>query len=299
MKVLITGGSGFVGQKLTKRLLSMGYDVAWLSRSALNNAPVPVFQWDVSKGKLELAALDYAEHVIHLAGAGIADKRWTVERRRVIFNSRVGSAKLLHKYCKKGGVNPKVVVSASGTGFYGQVTNDTVHSESEEVHSSFIGEVCLRWEEAVEDFLNFGSRVISLRTPMVLGEGGALDRMLPVPKFGLASPLGTGKHYMTWIHIDDLVDAYIFALQHDTVSGAMNIVADEQPSNADFMKCLAKVCRRPFFMPNVPSFVLKAMFGRMSSLLLEGSRVDNQKSKELGFAYRYQNLETALRDVID
>lgn len=294
--VLITGGSGLIGRALTQALLAQGDEVRWLSRAAGLRNGVRAYAWDVARGALDPQALHGVDRIVHLAGAGIADKRWTKARIAELIASRADSALLLLRAAQENGCAPECFLSASGSGYYGAVTRDAPFTESDPPGTDTIARITVEWERAVDEWGSL-CRVVKLRTPVVLAaKGGALLKLARVARWGLAAPLGTGKQWMPWVHIDDLVSIYLSALEYANLSGAYNLVGGNA-TNADLMRAVAHTAKRPFFLPNVPSFVMRMILGERSTLLLEGSRVSNAKIIGSGLRLDYPNLHSALHAV--
>jgi uncharacterized protein (TIGR01777 family) len=292
--ILITGGSGLVGSRLTSLLLRHKHEVRWLSRSAGVADGVKRFIWDLSKGIVDPHAFAGVDHVVHLSGAGIAEKRWSSSRMKELYASRGGAARLLLRVAKEHGFAPKSFISAGGVGIYGAVTRDHIFVEPDPSGPDAIGRLSLDWEQAADEWSSV-TRVVKLRTPVVIArEGGALPKLSAPVRWGLGSPLGTGKQWMPWVHIDDLTSAYLHAITQTSMNGAYNVCAAEQPTNAEFMRAVAKVLRRPFFLPNVPAFALRMALSDMSSILLEGSRAGNAKLRATDFRFHHDNLVQAL-----
>lgn len=297
-KVLITGGSGLVGSHLTALLLKEGFSVRHLSRSAKPGAAVPSFKWGIAKSFVDPRALEDVDHIVHLSGAGIADKRWTKERKKMLYASRVDAAELLKREVEKTGAWPKTFISASGVNYYGTVTSDHVFAEEEASSNDFLGQLCQAWEDAA-DAWSPHCRVVKLRTSVVLAsEGGALPKMAAPARWGLASPLGSGKQWMPWVHIEDLVRAYLHVIRHTDMHGAHNIAAPEDVRNLDFMREVAHALHRPFFLPNVPAFALRAVLGGPGEVILYGSRVSNVKLRASGFEFRHPGLSPVLNALL-
>jgi uncharacterized protein (TIGR01777 family) len=296
--ILITGGSGLIGGHLTRLLLKEGFSVRHLSRSVMAEATTPTFQWDIATGIVDPRALEGVDHIVHLSGAGIADKRWTKKRKKVLYKSRVDAAELLKRELEKTGAWPKSFISASGVNYYGTVTSDQVFTEEESSSNDFLGQLCQAWEDAA-DAWSPPCRVVKLRTSVVLAsEGGALPKIAATARWGLASPLGSGKQWMPWVHFEDLTRAYLHAIQHTDMHGAYNIAAPEDVRNRDFMREVAHALHRPFFLPNVPAFALRAALGGPSELILDGSRVSNEKVLASGFEFRHPELRPVLNDLL-
>lgn len=293
--ILITGGTGLIGKHLTNRLKESGYNVLLLSRKPSSHDGLKVYSWDPDSGVIDPEALSAADYIIHLAGAGIGDRRWSEKRKKEILDSRIKSAGLIFDKLKETGLRPEAFISASATGYYGSMTSEKIYAEADDPATDFTGEVCRQWEESAEKFSGLGIRTVRIRTGIVLSsEGGALGRMSLPAKFGIGSPLGSGKQYVPWIHIDDLCRIYIKAIEDLSMNGAYNAAAPEHVSNSKFMRTVSEVMGRPFFFPAIPSFTFRILFGEMSSILLNGSRVSPEKIKASGYSFDYADLRSAL-----
>lgn len=296
-KILITGGSGLVGTALSSLLQKKGYEVAHLSRSADGSESVNTYVWDVLSEKMDEEAIKGVHAIIHLAGAGIADERWTDQRKEVIINSRVKSAKLLYDTCTRLGQWPEVFLSASGINFYGSVTSEHIYTEKDLPAASFIGQCCVLWEDAAQKF-NIKSRVAMLRTGVVMSvEGGALPKIDASIKMGVGAALGSGTQWMPYIHIDDLCYMYLHALESPAVQGPYNATNGDHITNRNLTKAIAKTLKKPLWLPAVPGFALKLALGEMSEILLEGSRASADKIASTGFKFRFQDLHSSLTDL--
>jgi len=296
--VLITGGSGLIGTAVTDHLLATGHEVRHLSRSPAQHARYRSHHWDVERGVVEDAALIGADHIVHLAGAGIADARWTRARVNELIHSRSASALLLLDRIKALQLHPKSFVSAAGIGYYGAITTDRIFHESDPPGIDTIAHISKEWEKAADRWTDL-CRVVKLRTPVVLSNrGGALPKLVAPVKFGIGSPLGSGDQWMPWIHIRDLVNIYALAITNDQLHGGYNVGPTTDTTNSEMMRTIARVLRKPYFMPNVPAFALRALLGRMASILLEGSRASEARSKAAGFRYEFRELEPALIDLL-
>ncbi len=294
-KILITGGTGLIGQELSRKLLHKGYEVSVLSRNKKTDAGIKTYHWDLLNNEIEKEAIETADYIIHLAGANIADKRWTEKRKQVIVDSRVKTAELLYNKVKKSKSRPKAFISASAVNYYGTLTSDRIFNEEDPPAGDFLGETCRKWEQAAKRFEESGVRTVIIRTGIVLsGKGGALAKMLKPVRLGLGAPIGSGRQYMPWIHIDDLCNIYIKAIEDKKMKGAFNAVAPEHTTNKEFMKTLARVHNKPFLAPNVPAAVMKILLGEMAGLLLKGSRISSHKIRSAGYKFLYPGLESAL-----
>lgn len=295
--VLITGGSGLIGTHLTAALRADGNQVRWLSRVAGEHQGVSAFAWDLQNGRVDEAALEGVDHIVHLAGAGIADKRWSAARVQELIDSRTRGPGLLYRACERSGRWPRTFISAAGVGYYGAVTNDHTYIETDAPGADTIARISAAWEHAADQWAAH-TRVVKLRTPVVLAHNeGALKKLGAVVRSGAASPLGAGKQWMPWVHIDDLVRAYQLALMNDQVRGAYNVAAPHQPDNREFMRTLARALHRPFFLPAVPGFVLRMVVGGIADVLLNGSRVSNERLQNAGWVAGHATLEEALADL--
>jgi uncharacterized protein len=296
-KILITGGSGLVGTRLSEMLIDQGYEVALLSRNPDKFSHYKTFGWDVNKQSLDENAISYADYIIHLAGAGLADEKWTKERKKEIVHSRVASTQLLLDNLRRHEHHVKGFVSASGVGIYGD-SGDQLMSEESTYGEDFLAEVCKAWEASAWQIKDLGIRTVILRTGIALSDkGGALPQIARPIKMMAGAPLGTGKQYMSWIHLDDLCRLYIRAIEDTQFEGAYNAVAPHPVTNKEFTEAVAKAIHRPLVLPKVPSFALNLMLGEMSDVVLTGQRVSANKVLQTGFTFEYNYLEEALESI--
>jgi uncharacterized protein len=299
MKVLITGGTGLIGRALSSKLLSNGYDVAVLSRKKNRGSDIQTYTWDPKKNEIESGAVETADYIVHLAGANLSDKRWTKERKQVIVDSRVETANFLYERVSEVKKKPRAFISASAVNYYGTLTSEIIFSEADPPANDFLGQTCRKWEQSAEKFKKLGIRTVIIRNGAVLSEiGGALPKMILPVKFGVGAPLGNGKQFMPWIHIDDISNIYIKAIADAKMHGAYNGVAPDYKNNRDFMRTLAKVHEKPFWAPNAPANILKLVFGQMSSIVLEGSRISCERIRAAGYNFLFPDLENALADLV-
>jgi len=284
--VLIAGGSGLIGKKLNQVLSQKGYKVYILTRRAKHRGQI---YWNPSQQTIEGKHLDKVNIIINLTGENIGEKRWTNERKKALRDSRVKTTQFLHSLVSNL-PNLEYYIAASGINCYEQ--DDELHVESDEFGIDFLSKLVKEWEEVSNLFEN-NCKVAKLRISMVLSKrGGALDKMLLPVKLGLGSPIGTGTQRMPWIHIDDLCNLFVYAIENE-LAGTYNAVANCD-SNHDFMKALAKALKRPFFMPKVPAFLLKLMLGEMSALVLDTTNASNEKVKNAGFVFQHETIESTL-----
>lgn len=295
MRVLITGGSGFIGQALTAALVERGDEVIILSRKpeTLRNRQGAVSAVaDLSEIKQSVDA------VVNLAGAPIVDKRWTDARKQVLRDSRIRLTGTLIEWMRQQPKPPQVLVSGSAIGFYGSHADEVLDENAEPV-TGFAHELCRDWEQAALDAESLGVRVCLIRTGVVLGKGGgALSKMLPPFRFGLGGPIGDGRQWMSWVHLDDEVGAILYLLDNPSLHGPFNLTAPEPVTNAVFSRTLGKVLHRPAFM-RVPALVMKLMLGEACELLVEGQRVVPENLHTAGYVFKYPRLEAALEQVLN
>ncbi len=298
MKILITGASGLVGGKLIPVLQAKGHEIFKLSRSKAKN-PNEI-QWDAFEGFAdeEFLKLENLDAVVHLAGDNVAGGNWSDEKKKSIKDSRVKGTRTLVDALKRTENPPKIFVSASATGFYGNRGNEILTEESTK-GEGFLPDVCSEWENEASKAEDFGARVVLLRIGIVLSkDGGALEKMLTPFKFGVGGTVGSGEQFMSWIAIDDLISIIVFALENENLNGAVNTVAPNPVTNETFTNTFGKVLNRPTFIP-VPAFGIKLLFGEMGeTLLLEGCRVVPEKLQSAGFEFEFPDLENALKHVL-
>jgi hypothetical protein len=298
--ILITGASGLVGSRLTERLLQKGYHVVHLGR-AKKQGKTPSFRWDIVNGEIDADAFTGIDAIVHLAGAGVADKRWTEARKKEILESRTKSTALLFEKLKSGNHQVKTFVSASAMGYYGFVGDSKKEFfEDDAAGTDFLAQVTKQWEEEVDKISSLGIRTCKMRIGIVLsGKGGALKQMAAPIKYGVGAPLGTGKQILPWIHIDDLCSMFIKAIEDDKLQGAYNATGASYCTNAELTKVIAKVLHKPLWLPNVPGFVLKIMLGEMAEMVLSGSKVSSKSIQQAGFEFKFTDLEKAVADLLN
>lgn len=299
-KVLITGGSGFVGSILTDLLVQKGYHVTILSRTLKTNTEnVTYSQWDVARNQIDKQVVLQANYIVHLAGENIAGKRWTDSRKKAIVDSRVKSLALIHSVLSVNKNKVKALVSASGVGFYGALNTNTICFEDSPAGNDFLGHTCQEWEAAADAFSSLGIRTVKLRTGLVLGKNdGFLQKMTPIFQRGLGSVLGTGEQPMPWIHVFDLCSMYVAGIEKDLMTGAYNAAINDKTTNAIFSRKLAKFYNYTLWLPRVPGFFLKLVLGKMAVIVLSGNRVSSNKIQEIGFEFQFKKLSLALKDCL-
>lgn len=302
--VLITGGTGMVGQYLTRLLLRKGYNVCWLSRKAgeiiIDGYKVRVFQWNLSDQIIDASAVSSTDYIIHLAGAGVAEQRWTKKRKQEILDSRTKSSALIVKALREIPNPVKTVVSASAIGWYGP---DSSHSEpfTEEMPSypGFLGDTCKAWEESIMPVTTLDKRLVRLRIGIVLsGTGGAITEFKKPLKAGMLPIFGTGKQIISWIHIYDLCNLFLYAIENREMQGVYNAVAPNPESSRGLMMSLAQTMGRKWALPiPVPAFLLKLLLGEMSIEILKSATVSSRKIEAAGFKFTYPVIDEALANL--
>lgn len=287
-----------MGSRLTDMLVARGHSVVHVSR-AVRSGSLPTYAWNVAQGTMDERAFEGVTTVVHLAGAGVADARWTPERKKEILDSRVKSTLLLKKALAQ---QPQVttVVAASAIGYYGFGTSAAWLTEESEAGSDFLADVTRQWEATVEELSDTGVRVVKLRIGIVLSaKGGALKEIAKPVRWGVGAPLGTGAQWMSWIHLDDLCAIFIYAIENPHLRGTYNAVGPEPATNREMTKAIAHVLRKPLWLPPVPGVVLQLLVGEMAAMVLNGSRVSPAKIIESGFSFQYPELSAALKNLLE
>ena len=295
--VLITGANGLVAKRLAQFLLPR-FHIRFLSRHPKNGND---FKWDVEKQTIDIKGLLGVDHIIHLAGADISEKRWTKIRKEEILSSRVDSAGLLLKNLSENNLRIKSFISASAIGYYGSSDLDQKFDETSSKGDGFLADVVDQWEKAADQFLleRVAERVVKIRTGVILAkEKGALPKMALPVKYHVGSPLGTGQQNISWIHIEDICRIYQFVLERSDLQGVFNAVSPFPVSNKELTIEIAHKLRRPIFFPSIPKWVLKMVFGEMASVLLDNCKVTSQKIEKEGFQFKYPNIKEALDNLI-
>lgn len=296
MKILISGSSGLVGSALMESLETGGHDVARLVRHAPSSANE--IEWSPDRYSIALARIEGFDAVVHLAGESIAEGRWNDEKKARIRDSRIKSTQLLSESFAQLLQPPKVFVSASAIGYYGN-RGDEILTENSKPGDDFLAGVGVEWEKATKKAIEKGIRVANLRFGVILdAHGGALAKMLPPFRMGIGGRIGDGKQWMSWVALDDVVSIIEFVLLNDSLSGPFNVVAPNPVRNAEFTRALGKALSRPAFLP-VPAFGARLAFGEMAdALLLSSQRVEPARLKEAGYQFQFPDLSGALKKVV-
>lgn len=297
-KVLVAGATGMVGRRLVELLNKDGFSVNVLStnkKARVKNATV--YYWNPATYEIDEAALDGISAIINLAGATVS-KRWTTAYKQEIYDSRTQTAKTLYNaVAKQKNSSVKSYISASAVGYYAS-SFSKLYTETDAPGNDFLSQVCQAWEAGANAFEALNIRVVKHRIGIVLSrEGGVLKELERLTNLGLAAALGSGKHWLSWIHIDDLCRMMVFTLKHENLQGAFNTAAPQAVSNATFTKAMAAAMHRPAFLPNVPAFVLKLMLGEMAQIALMSQHVSVKKIEDAGFVFNFTTIEEALKDL--
>ena len=298
--VLLTGGTGFIGKYLTDVLIANGFSVSILSRSGRNNTDfIKYYKWDLEHNLIDENAILKADYIIHLAGEGIVEKRWTAKRKKNILESRTQPIELIYSVLEKNNKLLKGFVSASAVGIYGAETSNEICTENSPSANDFLGLTCQKWEHAVNKIESLGIRTVKIRTGIVLGRNeGFLKKLTPGFKIGFGTVLGTGKQYLPWIHIEDLCIIYLKAIQDEQINGAYNATVLDNTTNVILSKTLANLYGYSIWLPKIPAFILKLFLGEMSVAVLNGQRVSSEKIKKAGVNFLYEDLKTALSNCL-
>ena len=297
MKIFITGGTGFIGKKLCHFLLDNNHQLTVLSRTPEKVSTLCSEAVKSIQNIEQLTASDSFDAIINLAGEGILDARWSKIRKQQLLDSRINTTKQLIAYIKRANNKPKVLISGSAVGYYGNRGSIKLNEQSQP-HNEFAHELCDLWESAAFEAEKFGVRTCIVRTGLVIGnDGGFLKRMLPPFKLCLGGPMGGGKQWMSWIHQADYIAIIEELLESASLHGVFNATAPEPVTNAEFSKTLGQVLNRPAFI-RIPAFVLRILLGEMAELLLGGQRVLPERLEQAGFEFKSKTLKQALSDVI-
>ncbi|MCB0550889.1 MAG: TIGR01777 family oxidoreductase [Phaeodactylibacter sp.] len=296
--VLIAGGSGLIGRRLSQLLLEQGHEVLHLSRQSRPDAAIPTYRWAPGEGYIDDDAVLRADYVINLAGAGIADKPWTKARKRLIIDSRVEGARLLLSAFGRLQHFPKAYISSAAIGYYGERGSQWVDERSAP-GAGFLAESCVAWEDAIGEVARAGVRTVGIRIGIVLStQGGAMEKMLLPFQFRLGTYFGDGRQWYSWIHIDDLCGIFIRAMEDDSIQGFYNGVAPNPVSNKALAEGLREALGNRAAIAPVPAFALRLAMGEMADVVLLSTRVSSKKIENAGFDFSFPNLKEALADLL-
>lgn len=297
-KILITGGTGLIGRAISQELLKNNNQVAWLSRKEGSFEDIKIHKWDVSNNFICEKAFENVDYLIHLAGSGIADKKWSKVVKKEIIDSRVKSSELLFETIIKNKIKIKKFIGGSAIGYYGAQQNDNVIYENNIQGSDFLSESCVLWEKSYKNFIDAGIETAIIRTGVVLSKnGGAYPKMALPFKYGFGASLASGFQNFPWIHIDDVAKLFIHVLMSDNITGVYNAVASEFISNIEFSALLSQKLNTSFFLPNIPIFLLKLFIGEGACMLTEGLKISNEKIKKTGFNFEFETASQALTNL--
>ena len=301
MRALVTGATGFVGRRLLSQLerpIVLSRDGVRAERLLAEYA-VRTFSWDAQNEPAPAQAFEDVDVVFHLAGEPVAQGRWTQAKKARLRDSRVTGTRNLVETLSKLEHKPKALISASAVGYYSD-RGDEILDESASPGEDFLAEICVAWEEESQKAADAGIRVVNLRIGIVLGSGGgALAKMLTPFKFGLGSPLGHGRQWMSWIHLDDLIGMMLFAARCDQIRGPINATAPNPVTNRQFTKALGKALRRPTILPSVPGVVLRLGMGEFASVLIASQKAIPGAAQTAGYEFVHSQLDEALQDILD
>lgn len=294
--ILITGGTGLIGRRLTEQLLAKGCEVSHLSRSPGKDSRVTTFLWNVEKSQIDARCLDGVDTIVHLAGANIAEKRWTEKRKKELISSRTESIRLIYGLMSKTSHKITSVISASATGYYSDRGNELM-TETCLPANDFLAQCCVEWETAVDDGGKTGLRIVKLRTGVVLDKEGALAKTAIPINFYVGSPIGNGKQWVPWIHWQDVIGMYLFAIENNGLKGVYNVVAPHPVTNKLLTQAIAKQLHKPLWAPNIPAVILKLLMGEMSTIILGSTKVSAQKTEDAEYHFKFPFLVDALKDI--
>ncbi len=298
MKVIITGGTGLIGTEISRQLLEKGHEVVYLSRHPRSNKlNIKEYHWDPDTATIDLEAFKNTQGIINLAGAPI-NKKWTPEYKSEILRSRVDGTRLLFDTIQSQQFPIDFLVSASASGYYAN-SKEMEYKEDSPPGSDFLSVVCQKWEQEAQLFEKIGIRTVRLRVGIVLSDaGGALPEIARPVRLGLGAPLGSGEQWMPWIHIKDIAAMFVWAATQNTLSGVYNAGGPYNVTNEELSKQVARVLEKPFFMPNIPKFLLKLALGEMAETALASTKINTDKIQATGFKYTYPELTGALKDIL-
>ncbi|MGV8880011.1 MAG: TIGR01777 family oxidoreductase [Sphingobacteriaceae bacterium] len=295
--ILITGGRGLIGRHLTEMLLKRNFTVSHLSRTQGHNPDVNSFIWDIEKGEIDEHCIDGVDMIIHLAGAGIAQKPWSNNRKKALIESRTKSIQLIYSLLQKKKHQVKKVISASAIGFYGNRGSELL-TEISAPGNDFLAKCCIAWEDAVDEGNALNLAILKFRTGVVLTDkGGALPSLAKPIKIGFGTVLGSGKQFTSWIHINDVLRMYLLGIDDASLLGVYNMVAPHPVTNSMLTKIVANHLHKPLLLPAVPAFALRIVLGEMCKVILNSTNVSADLIQSKGFRFQFTTIEGAIKDI--
>lgn len=299
-RILIAGGTGFVGKQLIDQLVQSGYNVAALSRTPeryQTNESLQYYAWNIEKNYIDSEAFENVNIIINLTGENIGEKRWTNKRKTELLESRIGALNLLHTYMERLQVPLQLLISTSAVGYYGAVTSQSILTEETTSGNDFLASICTQWESAALQFEKVNCKVVILRLGLVIGNGGVYDKMSFFAKYGISTAIGKGTYYVPWISLDDLVKLYLFILKNPAFEGVYNTVSSTHTTMNEFSNALINSFNKSKIIPNAPKIVMKMLFGEMSVMLSEGTRISNEKLTSTGFEFEDNSLSRLFKNL--
>ncbi|MEZ4955236.1 MAG: TIGR01777 family oxidoreductase [Saprospiraceae bacterium] len=297
--ILIAGGTGLLGMRLSHLLKEKGHHVFHLSRKQNLNATYPAYQWDLEKKFIDPAAMEKAEVIINLAGAGVADARWTDARKQLIIDSRVDSALLLKSFIENKKTPARAYLSASAVGYYGNRGDQLLKETDPPGEEGFLPESVIAWEKAIDQVAETGIRTVAFRIGIVLStKGGALEKMLLPFNFFNGTYFGDGSMYYSWIHIDDIANMFIEAVDNEAYRGYYNGVGPHPATNKEIILACKKALEKPAIILPAPAIVLRTAMGEMADMILDSTRVSSEKIERAGFQFQFPELLPAIKDLL-
>ena len=297
--ILIAGGTGLVGIRLSQMLKEKGHEVFHLSRRENLQAEFPAYKWDLDKKYIDEKALEKADYIINLAGAGVADARWTAARKKLIISSRVDSALLLKSFIENKKTPARAYLSASAIGFYGNRGNQLLKESDPPGQEGFLPESVIAWEKAIEEVAATGIRTVIFRIGIVLStKGGALEKMLLPFKFFNGTYFGDGSMYYSWIHIDDMARMFVEAIENESLSGHYNGVAPHPATNKEIILACKKALGKPAILMPAPAIALRTAMGEMADMILDSAKVSSEKIEQAGFQFQFPEILPAIKDLL-
>ncbi len=295
--ILITGGSGMLAEYFSDKYIA-DYNFRFLTRKVKRQND---FLWDINRQYIDPKAFEGVDVVLHLAGSPLTDKRWTENRKQLILSSRVDSTDLLLSEVKRQNITLEAFISASAVGFYGSSTTENIYTETDEKGNDFLSDICVQWEKSAKEFeiTSHAKRVAIARIGIILApDAGALNEIKKPFKFRLGSSIGDGEQYVPWIHISDMCRILNFMVTNPSINGVYNSVAPQHTNYQNFSTLIGRTMKRPIWLPNIPSFILRIVLGEMSTIIVNGSRVSAGKLVDNGFKFEFKDLNGALKNLL-